>query len=205
MPQHLTPQIPMLAPFLDRMVTRDISLRFNATEALEFFEMILPGVPDNVMDLVYPEKSVASDYEWDRWQGLPVDFIKEWEGYREPPLHFSTSVLRWICSFRQMRLIVPPVRLFFFRLTLAPSQIRILFKRMRGLVFGRLLSRWADFSYALLCSTKFMRFRCKDWSLLRLIWLDGCVTFNEIVSAWKSSSYFISRKILCLELIDHHW
>jgi hypothetical protein len=125
----------MLAPFLDRMVTRNIPLRFNAAEALHFFEAFLCEIPEDVMNLVYAEKSVVSDYEWDRWEGLPQDFIKKWESYREPPLPLSTSVLRWICSFRQMRFIVPPVRLFFFRLTFVPSRIRIFLRKLWSVAF----------------------------------------------------------------------
>ncbi|XP_006455020.1 hypothetical protein AGABI2DRAFT_180241 [Agaricus bisporus var. bisporus H97] len=105
--QHLTLQIPMLAPFLDRMVTRNIPLRFNASEALQFFEAILPEIPESVMNAVYHEKTKASDYEWDRWEGLPPDFIKKWEEYREPPVPFSTTVLRWIYSFGRMPYILP--------------------------------------------------------------------------------------------------
>ncbi|EKM82204.1 hypothetical protein AGABI1DRAFT_55401, partial [Agaricus bisporus var. burnettii JB137-S8] len=97
--QHLTPQIPMLAPFLDRMVTRNIPVRFNAMEALRFFEALVADIPDKVMDLQYPPSDGAIFDTCDRWEGLPPDFIKKWEDYREPPVPFSTSVLRWICSF----------------------------------------------------------------------------------------------------------
>ncbi|XP_006457402.1 hypothetical protein AGABI2DRAFT_56433, partial [Agaricus bisporus var. bisporus H97] len=89
----------MLAPFLDKMATRNIPLRFNAAQALQFFEAILPEVSEEVLNSVYHEKTKASDYEWDRWECLPPDFIKKWESYREPPVPFSTTVLRWIFSF----------------------------------------------------------------------------------------------------------
>ncbi|KAF7760597.1 hypothetical protein Agabi119p4_11273 [Agaricus bisporus var. burnettii] len=105
--QHLAPHIPMLAPFLDRMVTRNIPLRFNAAQALQFFEAILPEVSEEVLNSVYHEKAKASDYEWDRWEGLPPDFIKKWESHREPPVPFSTTVLRWTFSFERMPYILP--------------------------------------------------------------------------------------------------
>ncbi|KAF7771086.1 hypothetical protein Agabi119p4_7060 [Agaricus bisporus var. burnettii] len=107
--QHLTPQIPMLAPFLDRMVTRNIPVRFNAMEALRFFEAFVVGIPDKVMNLKYASGPDAGYDTCDRWEGLPPDFIKKWEDYREPPIAFSTSVLRWICSFDRMCYIVPPL------------------------------------------------------------------------------------------------
>ncbi|XP_006455018.1 hypothetical protein AGABI2DRAFT_120971 [Agaricus bisporus var. bisporus H97] len=128
--QHLVPQIPMLAPFLDRMVTRNISLRFNAAQALQFFEAFLPEISEEVLDSVYYEKTKASDYEWNRWEGLPPNFIKKWEDYREPPVPFSTTVLRWIFSFERMPYILPVVRLFFFRITLIPSRIGIIPKKL---------------------------------------------------------------------------
>ncbi|KAF7760598.1 hypothetical protein Agabi119p4_11274 [Agaricus bisporus var. burnettii] len=105
--QHLTLQIPMLAPFLDRMVTRNIPLRFNALEALQFFEAILPEIPESVMNAVYHEKTKPSDYEWDRWEGLPPEFVQKWVAYREPSVPFSTTVLRWIYSFERMPYILP--------------------------------------------------------------------------------------------------
>jgi hypothetical protein len=43
----------MLAPFLDRMVARDIPSRFTVMEALQFFETILP---ESVTSLVFPKK-----------------------------------------------------------------------------------------------------------------------------------------------------
>jgi hypothetical protein len=104
-------------------------------EALQFFETILPEIPETVTNLVYPEKSIVSDYEWDRWEGLPPDFIKKWASHREPPLPLSTSVLRWICSFYYMRFIVPTVRLFWFRITLVPSQIGVFLRGKWDLVF----------------------------------------------------------------------
>jgi hypothetical protein len=125
----------MLAPFLDKMVTRNIPSRFSAAEALQFFETILPEIPEDVMNLKYPAKSVVSGYEWDRWEGLPADFIKQWEAFREPPVPFSTSVLRWIRSFRYMGHVVPAIRLFFFRVTLVPLRVRTFVRKLWSIAF----------------------------------------------------------------------
>ncbi|EKM82205.1 hypothetical protein AGABI1DRAFT_26052, partial [Agaricus bisporus var. burnettii JB137-S8] len=89
----------LLAPFLDRMVTRHVPSRFNAVEALQFFEALVADTPGKVMNLEYPSSPGAMFDTWDRWEGLPPDFTKKWEDYREPPMPFSTCVLRWICSF----------------------------------------------------------------------------------------------------------
>ncbi|KAF7760334.1 hypothetical protein Agabi119p4_11010 [Agaricus bisporus var. burnettii] len=120
---HLIPRIPMFAPFLDKMVTRNVALRFSAEEALAFFEKILPEIPEEVMNIECPEYQGVSDYETDRWEGLAPEFIKKWENYREPPIPFVTTVLRRLCSFDRMRYIVSAVRLFFFRISLVPVQI----------------------------------------------------------------------------------
>jgi hypothetical protein len=125
----------MLAPFLDRMTTRNIPLRFSASEALQFFENFVPGIPDEVKDLGFQRGSKVLYDQWDRWEGLPPDFIEKWKEYREPPIPYSTSVLRWICSFEPMRYIVPALRLFFFRVFSFPSRIGIWIRRSWGHAF----------------------------------------------------------------------
>jgi hypothetical protein len=119
----------MLAPFLDRMTTRNIPLRFSASEALQFFEKFVPDIPKNVMGLQFQRGSKVLYDNWDRWEGLPYDFIEKWKDFREPPIPYSTSVLRWICSFEAMRYIVPALRLFFFRIFSVPSHIRLFLRR----------------------------------------------------------------------------
>ncbi|KAH9480223.1 hypothetical protein JR316_0006821 [Psilocybe cubensis] len=34
---------------------------------------------------------------YDRWENLPPEFIRQWEHYREPPLRWTTTLLRKIC------------------------------------------------------------------------------------------------------------
>ncbi|KAJ3506407.1 hypothetical protein NLJ89_g6887 [Agrocybe chaxingu] len=64
--QHLSTLIPMFAPFLDRMTTRDISSRFTAAEALDFFESFLPDISADVLELEAPEKpSEPMDQSYD--------------------------------------------------------------------------------------------------------------------------------------------
>ncbi|XP_006463402.1 hypothetical protein AGABI2DRAFT_208157 [Agaricus bisporus var. bisporus H97] len=118
--QHLCRRIPMLAPFLDRMTTRNIPKRFSAAEALEFFEGFLPKIPTTDLHVRYardPEARESYYDVYDRWKDLPQDFIKEWKGYKEPRIPLKTIFLRWLCSFERMAFVVPAVRLFFYRLT----------------------------------------------------------------------------------------
>ncbi|KAG6817388.1 hypothetical protein H0H93_007297 [Arthromyces matolae] len=95
--QHLIVHAPMLAPFFDKMVTRDVSKRFTAQQALSFLE-----------EEVYPRTSVSQlnlevekeDYILrDRWEGLDPAFLKEWAEYREPPLPLTTKFLYSICEY----------------------------------------------------------------------------------------------------------
>ncbi|EKM77350.1 hypothetical protein AGABI1DRAFT_130437 [Agaricus bisporus var. burnettii JB137-S8] len=118
--QHLCRHIPMLAPFLDRMTTRNIPKRFIAAEALEFFEVFLPKIPTTDLHARYARDPEAREsyYDiYDRWKDLPPDFIEEWKDYKEPRIPLRTILLRWLCSFERMAFIVPAVRLFFYRLT----------------------------------------------------------------------------------------
>ncbi|XP_006463400.1 hypothetical protein AGABI2DRAFT_120221 [Agaricus bisporus var. bisporus H97] len=117
--QHLCRHIPMLAPFFDRMTTRNIPKRFTAAEALEFFEEFLPKIPTTDLYTCYwtdPEGSQLYDV-YDRWKDLSPDFIKEWEDYKEPRIPTRTAFLRWLCSYDLMSIVVPAVRLFFYRVT----------------------------------------------------------------------------------------
>jgi hypothetical protein len=39
--QHLTKDVPMLAPLFDKMTTRNVPSRFTAAEALQFLEKLV--------------------------------------------------------------------------------------------------------------------------------------------------------------------
>ncbi|KAG6846874.1 hypothetical protein H0H93_011339, partial [Arthromyces matolae] len=73
--QHLTPVVPMLAPFLDKMTTRNLSSRFTAAEALEFFEHHVLDSQIVVLDIYIPmarpldQPRIHYD-ECDRWKHL---------------------------------------------------------------------------------------------------------------------------------------
>ncbi|KAF9237119.1 hypothetical protein BU15DRAFT_49181 [Melanogaster broomeanus] len=97
--QNLSSLVPMLAPFLDRMITRDIQTRFTASEALQFFEEhVLPSLSQQELD-THPPRSVeyVDPEEYDRWAGLDPQFVEAWSNYRLPRLPWQTRVLRWIC------------------------------------------------------------------------------------------------------------
>ncbi|KIY46503.1 kinase-like protein, partial [Fistulina hepatica ATCC 64428] len=95
---------PMLAPLIDGMVTDDLSRRFTASEALQFFEQTADSVPTGNLDIRvdFPfayEPAPAPDRVYsDRWVGLPPDFVAKWSAYRVQKPDLLTRVLRWFCS-----------------------------------------------------------------------------------------------------------
>ncbi|KAG6872418.1 hypothetical protein C0995_009932 [Termitomyces sp. Mi166 len=111
--QHMTRTVPMLAPLFDRMTTRDITRRFKASEALQFFEEhVIPLTPKHVLSLAapgLPYSSLPYDY-YDRWESLDPDFVKEWAAYREPPVPPHIRILREICLYPWVFHIVSSIR-----------------------------------------------------------------------------------------------
>ncbi|KAG6808881.1 hypothetical protein H0H92_002482 [Tricholoma furcatifolium] len=72
--QQLTPDVPMLAPLFDMMVTRDIPRRFTASEALSFFEeKVVPRTSEGKLKLTPfrrgPHRFQKYD-RYDRWKDL---------------------------------------------------------------------------------------------------------------------------------------
>lgn len=132
--QHLTPDLPMLAPLLDRMITRDKQKRFTASEAFRFFQD-MAARPDvarghdmdvRLDDLVGFTPANREHYEdYDRWEGLPESFVDAYgPEYRElPPLQktrFLRSVCRSLIGFwcvLVIRLVVDAIRFVFGFLT----------------------------------------------------------------------------------------
>ncbi|KAG6836582.1 hypothetical protein H0H93_006418 [Arthromyces matolae] len=95
---HLTVYAPMLAPFFDKMLTRNISKRCTAQEALSFLEdEVYPRTSLAQMNQRIPEQ-IPNDRR-NRWDGLDPAFLKDWAEYREPPLPITTKFLRFICRY----------------------------------------------------------------------------------------------------------
>jgi hypothetical protein len=119
----------MLAPFFDKMTTRDIPERFSAAEALAFFEDILSKTPANTLYRPYQvDHDGGQAYDvYDRWKNLPADFVKKWEHYREPPIPLTTTFLRWLNSYDRMAVIVPSLRLYLHNVAAFCSRIRTIF------------------------------------------------------------------------------
>jgi len=99
--QHLTYLVPMLAPLLDRMITRDIRFRFTASEAVEFLKNLYSSLSPEDMQaspLQLPLSESHITYEnFDRWRSLPENFVKDWAHYREHRPSRWIRFVRRIC------------------------------------------------------------------------------------------------------------
>ncbi|RDB20454.1 Cyclin-dependent kinase 6 [Hypsizygus marmoreus] len=117
--QHLTIYVPILAPFLDRMVTRTLSRRFTASEALHHFEAwIYPQMTEEQLKIrTTPCPEDARDlYEvYDRWAGLDPEFIQKWAGLREPPIPFSVRLMRHLCDYEHLNAAIAEIRRIIYR------------------------------------------------------------------------------------------
>ncbi|KAF8909771.1 kinase-like domain-containing protein [Gymnopilus junonius] len=72
--QHLTGEIPMLAPLLDKMTTRDLDHRFTALEALNFFDELFAQLTKEELEchIQTQFRELDLDYdEYDRWKHVP--------------------------------------------------------------------------------------------------------------------------------------
>lgn len=102
----------MLAPLLDKMLTWDISSRFTASEALDFFEaMYAQATPKQLATL--PPEPTPDQQDWethDRWNGLPADFVEKWKSFRIPKPPLITRMLRKICKRPWLHLVVISIR-----------------------------------------------------------------------------------------------
>ncbi|KAH8092587.1 hypothetical protein BXZ70DRAFT_445915 [Cristinia sonorae] len=115
--QHLSQKIRILAPLLDRMTTRNLAKRCTAEEALAFFEELTSAHPVTREKILFEhyERSRQVYYDYDKWDGLPADFVAKWSEYREPPVPRWVLILRWVRERDRYRL-MPRVRWLFFQL-----------------------------------------------------------------------------------------
>ncbi|KAH6905096.1 hypothetical protein BKA70DRAFT_506662 [Coprinopsis sp. MPI-PUGE-AT-0042] len=105
--QHLSRDLPLLAPLLDGMTTRFIAKRFTAAQALDFLEARLAETPvselENAANLPPQEGTEYDDYN--RWEGLPSDFVEKWAVYRQSPVPLWVRFVRDV-YFSRFRVLV---------------------------------------------------------------------------------------------------
>ncbi|KAF8481432.1 kinase-like domain-containing protein [Gautieria morchelliformis] len=99
--QHFTRTVPMFAPLMDRMTTRDLSRRLTASQALDFLESFASELTQEQLQLpALPWNPRNPHYEdYDRWEGLPDKFMKDWGHFREPKPSFQIILVRQICDY----------------------------------------------------------------------------------------------------------
>ncbi|PPQ74159.1 hypothetical protein CVT25_012752, partial [Psilocybe cyanescens] len=94
--QYLTYRVPMFAPFLDRLTTRNLAFRFTASEALSFFEEMVSQLSEAELDQPIESKDLngTQDYDkYNRWAHVTPEFARKWSHYREPPIPWTTFLL----------------------------------------------------------------------------------------------------------------
>ncbi|GJJ07973.1 hypothetical protein Clacol_002180 [Clathrus columnatus] len=116
--QHCIPAVPVLAPFLDRLITDRLELRFTAKEALQFFEKMHATLTPEQLSLEAPIYTLPGYPHWEpekynRWEGLPDEFVQEWARFRAPIPSFHTKLLRRICRTNLGGALVVYIRRFF--------------------------------------------------------------------------------------------
>ena len=113
--QPLVPQIPLLAPLLDRMTTHDLSFRFTSKEALQFCKSIHRNL--STMEL-----SASPPLDNERfycplpevpWEKIDLEFVSAWSSHRTSSLRLSTRILRCIASFRVGKHLIGIIRKYF--------------------------------------------------------------------------------------------
>ncbi|KAF9000479.1 hypothetical protein BDQ17DRAFT_1245556 [Cyathus striatus] len=93
------PVIPMFAPLIDKMITRNIGDRFTAPEALQFFEKMRSQLTEAQLSAPFSDVEDSQIYETrDHWKGLPDDFVKQWAHYKAPPLPLFAKILRYLVT-----------------------------------------------------------------------------------------------------------
>ncbi|KAF9560146.1 hypothetical protein CPC08DRAFT_665819 [Agrocybe pediades] len=99
--QHMIPEIPILAPFLDMLTTRKLRKRFTASEALRFLDDFYDTLSEEELKRPVPETEYTASvyYEYDRWKSVPEHLAKKWAIYREPPLSVKTKLLRRLFQY----------------------------------------------------------------------------------------------------------
>ncbi|CAK5265989.1 unnamed protein product [Mycena citricolor] len=99
--QYHTPYVPILAPLFDGMLHWHVPSRLTAPQALELFRSLraeysdldskpLPAIQDRFIHVS----------EYDRWAGLPDDFVRRWGHLRTPPVPWTRAFLRRICRYK---------------------------------------------------------------------------------------------------------
>ncbi|CAK5265986.1 unnamed protein product [Mycena citricolor] len=98
--QYHTPYMPILVPLFDQMLHWHVPSRLTASQALELFRLLRAEYSDlDDRPLPAVKKRFIHVSEYDRWAGLPPDFVKRWGHLRTPPVPWTRSFLRRICRY----------------------------------------------------------------------------------------------------------
>ncbi|KAK7676329.1 hypothetical protein QCA50_020712 [Cerrena zonata] len=81
---RITTMVPPLAPFLDKMITPDVSSRYTASQALNAFTELVKELDGSILlseSVPLPISPATQTWQsYDRWAGLPEDFVRKYVG-----------------------------------------------------------------------------------------------------------------------------
>ncbi|KAG2006966.1 other/AgaK1 protein kinase [Coprinopsis cinerea AmutBmut pab1-1] len=97
--QYFCGDLPLLAPLFDSMTTRDVSRRFTAAQALEFFEAEVSLLDKDALSKRIRMPDYRKHHEvYDRWKDIPEPLAIKWRGNRCAEITRWTHFLRWMCA-----------------------------------------------------------------------------------------------------------
>ncbi|CAK5264817.1 unnamed protein product, partial [Mycena citricolor] len=114
--QHMTPVAPILAPVIDGLVHWHPPSRLTAAAALDLLRTLKAEYGPGIVNLAAPTfQSMGYDElplleEFDRWKGLPEEFIARWKHLRTPPVPFHRRLLHFLCSYEPVSIVVRQLR-----------------------------------------------------------------------------------------------
>ena len=111
----------MLAPLFDRMTTHDLTRRFTADEALDFFQNEYSILREEQLNRPVTPDCGGSSFDY--WDHMPPYLAEKWAHHRTPPVPLSYPVLRWLCKRRPMEHVVPWIRWLLFSLVTFPRRV----------------------------------------------------------------------------------
>ncbi|CAK5265983.1 unnamed protein product [Mycena citricolor] len=98
--QYYTPYVPILAPLFDGMLHWHVPSRLTASQALDLLRSLRAEYPNlDKQPLSEIKRQSVPVSKYDRWAGLPDDFVKRWGHLRTPPVPWTRLFLRRVCEY----------------------------------------------------------------------------------------------------------
>ncbi|KAG2006965.1 other/AgaK1 protein kinase [Coprinopsis cinerea AmutBmut pab1-1] len=97
--QYFCYDLPFLAPLFDSMITIDVSRRFTAAQALEFFESEVASLhKGRLTKPIWMPDDRTRPCDYDRWKYVPKSLAVKWKSYRSAEITPWVRFLRRVCA-----------------------------------------------------------------------------------------------------------